>query len=283
MVVVLVVVAVMTGVAVVEGGVSLTSAAVHRMLLENNHLESELDDEHAMSDVASFLTSGRIAALHTTQEVDEIVGEIRPEVKAAGLVDSREQCWAYFLAKVRANLHVLILVSPLGRRQRERARRFPAIHLHTYVDWFGSWPEAALIAVAHRFLGDEPDDNSATAEPSPLLPTRADPNMDEGEEEEAMLRDNLSHHMAFVHTSVAAAATALHSVTGRRVYATPKAYLELLSTYRRLLAARTAEHGARHATLSKGLLKLRAAAKVRKAALGLTNPVILVQQQNPRF
>jgi len=102
----------------------------------------------------------------------------------------------------------------------------------------------------------------------------------EGDEAAAMLRDNLSHHMAFVHTSVAAAAETLAAATGWKVYATPKAYLELLGTYRRLLSERAKEQANRRATLVRGLIKLRAAAKtLAELRLQLTDERALVEKK----
>jgi len=70
--------------------------------------ESDLGDERLLSDVASLLSSGRVAELHTKKEEDGVVAAIRPEVKAAGLVDSREQCWIYFLDKVHNYTYIYI-------------------------------------------------------------------------------------------------------------------------------------------------------------------------------
>ena len=78
---------------------------------------------------------------------------------------------------MRANLHVVLCMSPVGAAFRNRCRKFPALTNCTAIDWFFAWPEEALISVAQRFLEDV--------------------EMDADE-----VRENVAHHMAFVHESV---------------------------------------------------------------------------------
>ena len=40
-----------------------------------------------------MLSSGYIPDLYTPDDTDNIINAIRPEVKAAGLMDSRDNCW----------------------------------------------------------------------------------------------------------------------------------------------------------------------------------------------
>ena len=69
-------------------------------------------------------------------------------MKAAGLVDSLEACWDFFLARLRRNLHLVLCCSPVGDRLRLRARAFPALVAATACDWFHPWPREALVSGA---------------------------------------------------------------------------------------------------------------------------------------
>ena len=100
-------------------------------------------------------------------------------MKQAGLMDSRDNCWEYFIEKVRSNLHVVLCFSPVGNAFRVRCRKFPALTNCSTIDWFHAWPREALISVAQRFLEDA--------------------QMDEHADE---VRENVAHHMAFVHEAV---------------------------------------------------------------------------------
>ena len=71
---------------------------------------------------------------------------------ASGLVDSRENCWKFFIDRVRRQLKVVLCFSPVGNTLRIRSRKFPAITNCTAIDWFHEWPEEALFSVSRRFL-----------------------------------------------------------------------------------------------------------------------------------
>jgi dynein heavy chain len=45
-------------------------------------------------------------------------------------------------------------MSPAGDTLRLRCRNFPGLISNTNVDWFFSWPEDALTAVAENFMGN---------------------------------------------------------------------------------------------------------------------------------
>ncbi len=61
--------------------------------------------------------------------------QVRNEVKAAGLVDTPENCWQFCIERVRKNLHVVLCFSPVGDSFRVRARQFPALVNCTVSDW----------------------------------------------------------------------------------------------------------------------------------------------------
>lgn len=79
------------------------------------------------------------------------MGAMRGETKAAGLVDTPENCWATFVGRVKANLHVALTASPVGDGFRTRSQRFTATLNATIIDWFQPW--CAACAHAHGCCG----------------------------------------------------------------------------------------------------------------------------------
>ena len=138
------------------------------------------------------------------------------ECKAAGIIDSPENLWDFFLDKVRKYLHVCLCFSPVGDKFRIRARNFPALINCTVIDWFQPWPHEALVSVAGRFLAEIPD-----IEPE--------------------LLENLQFHCAFTHTAVNDASIKYLEEDRRYNYTTPKSYLELISLYKDMLASKRSE------------------------------------------
>ena len=116
--------------------------------------DSQIVDERFLVLINDLLASGEIPDLFAAEDKDEIINAIRPEVKAQGLPDTRENCWNLFIEKVRRNLHMVFTCSPVGESFRVRAQRFPAMITSTVIDWFQPWPTSSLLSVARRFLND---------------------------------------------------------------------------------------------------------------------------------
>lgn len=61
--------------------------------------------------------------------------------------------YSFFIERVRQNLHVVLVMSPIGDSFRARLRMFPSVVNCCTIDWFTAWPPDALERVAHTFLG----------------------------------------------------------------------------------------------------------------------------------
>lgn len=71
-------------------------------------------------------------------------------------VDSPESLWSFFIANIRANLHIVLCMSPAGDALRVRARKFPSLIDCCTINWFDSWSEEALTSVAEKVLATMP-------------------------------------------------------------------------------------------------------------------------------
>ena len=104
-----------------------------------------------------LLSSGFIPDLMTPEDKDNMCNAVRNEVKQAGIIDTADNLWDFFIDKVRKFLHVCLCFSPVGDKFRIRARNFPALINCTVIDWFQPWPHEALVSVAGRFLSEIPN------------------------------------------------------------------------------------------------------------------------------
>lgn len=52
------------------------------------------------------LVTGEIPDLFPDDEVENIIGSLRNEVRGMGLTDTRENCWKFFIDRVRRQLKV---------------------------------------------------------------------------------------------------------------------------------------------------------------------------------
>jgi dynein heavy chain len=217
--------------------------------------DQQIINERMLIYFNDLLSSGFIPDLYTQDDKDNVLNGIRPEVKAAGLMDSPDICWNFFLDRVRKNLHVVLCMSPVGNAFRNRCRKFPALISATVIDWFHPWPSEALISVAMRFLQD------------------VDISTDE-------LKENVAHHMSFVHQSVEECCTTYLAAERRNVYTTPKSYLELIQLYQTLYKAQCDRVDALKIRLESGLVKLRGAStQVAEMQIVLKDESVIVEQK----
>ncbi|XP_067673689.1 dynein beta chain, ciliary-like [Haliotis asinina] len=197
--------------------------------------DAQVSDERFLVLINDLLASGEITDLFADDEVEEVISGVRNEVKGQGLEDTRENCWRFFIDRVRKLLKVVLCFSPVGSTLRVRGRKFPAVVNCTSIDWFHEWPEEALISVSGRFLQDT-------------------------ESLDADTRDSVSQFMAYVHKSVNQISSKYLTNEKRYNYTTPKSFLEQIVLYQNLLQMKNQELQAKIIRLENGLEKLRSTA-----------------------
>ena len=70
--------------------------------------DAQVSNEQFLVLINDLLASGEIPDLFQDDEVEEIIGGVRNEVKGMGMEDSRENCWQFFIDKVRRMLKVSV-------------------------------------------------------------------------------------------------------------------------------------------------------------------------------
>jgi len=198
--------------------------------------DAQVADEKFLVLINDLLASGEIPGLFPDDQMEEILGALRNEVKSQGIEDTRENIWKYFIDKVRRLLKVVLCFSPVGATLRVRSRKFPAITNCTSINWFHEWPEEALKSVAKRFLADVD-----------LLSPQ--------------LQESVGDFMAFVHKSVNEKSVIYLQNDRRYNYTTPKSYLEQISLYKRLLNVKYKELQEKIVRLENGLVKLQSTSR----------------------
>ena len=72
----------------------------------------------------------------------------------AGILDTWDNLYSFFLERVRNKLHVCLCFSPVGVKFSRRAQQFPGLINGCTIDWFLSWPEEALTSVSGKFIDE---------------------------------------------------------------------------------------------------------------------------------
>lgn len=68
--------------------------------------DSQVPEEKFLVLINDLLASGEIPDLIPDDQIDEIINNLRAEVKAAGIDETKENCWRFFIDKVRRMLKV---------------------------------------------------------------------------------------------------------------------------------------------------------------------------------
>ncbi|CDI86634.1 hypothetical protein EPH_0074210 [Eimeria praecox] len=194
--------------------------------------DAQIANERFLVYVNDLLASGDIADLYEGDDKEQLMNSIRPLAKAAGVSDSREGCWGFFIDKIRRNLHAVLCLSPVGDGLRTRARKFPALVNCTVIDWFQPWPYEALHSVASKFCAELPigDEDSTRCSVVEFLP--------------------------YMFYSVSDAAQTYLEVERRFAYVTPKTFIEAMKLYQTMLLKRISSIEEHSERLSSGLSKL---------------------------
>ncbi|XP_028438243.1 dynein heavy chain 12, axonemal isoform X1 [Perca flavescens] len=173
--------------------------------------DAQIKDEAFLEDVDSVLNTGEVPNLFAIDEKQEIMETVRPIAQAGNknLELSPLTLFAFFVARCKENLHVVVAFSPIGDAFRNRLRQFPSLINCCTIDWFQPWPEEALERVANSFLESLEMSENERQMVIPICKT--------------------------FHTSAKQLSEKFLSELGRHNYVTPTSYLELIAAFRLLL------------------------------------------------
>ncbi|KAJ6666585.1 hypothetical protein lerEdw1_020308 [Lerista edwardsae] len=194
--------------------------------------DAQVPDEHFLVLINDLLASGEVPDLFSDEDMDGIIAGVRNEIRALGLSDTRENCWRFFLNRVRLQLKIILCFSPVGSTLRVRARKFPAIVNCSAIDWFHEWPQEALQSVSRRFIEEMPG----------IKP---------------QFHESICQFMAYAHTSVNMMSTKFRQNERRYNYTTPKSFLEQIMLYKNLLEKKVQKMFQHKEHLVNGIEKLK--------------------------
>ena len=201
--------------------------------------DQDIKDECFLEYVNNVLASGLASQIFTKDEQGEIVTELTPIMKreCPKMPPTPDNAIAWFLERIKLNLHVVLCFSPIGETFRQRALKFPALISGCTIDWFQPWPKEALVAVASHFMSDFP--------------------LGTGSES----KKGLFKTMASVQDSVAEACQTYFQRYRRSTHVTPKSFLNFISSYKDVFSRKNEEIGNMSARMDSGLTKLFEAAE----------------------
>ncbi|XP_074657783.1 dynein axonemal heavy chain 2-like [Tubulanus polymorphus] len=196
--------------------------------------DTQVVEEGFLEDVNNVLSSGEVPNLYKADEFEEVRTALADAAKADGIEDTPQTMFSYLIDRVRANLHIVLCMSPVGEPFRNRIRMYPAFVNCTTIDWFSEWPQDALLEVADKYLEVV---QMAT-------------------EDENKMKPSLAKIFSMMQKSVTDYSKKMLDEMKRYNYVTPTNYLELVAGYKTLLYEKREELGNACDKLKNGLSKI---------------------------
>ena len=224
--------------------------------------DTSIIDERFLEDINNILNSGEVPNLFTEndefQQIDDLLHPIMKENEITDL--TRDNTWNYFINRVKKNLHLVLCFSPIGNLFRKRCRMFPSLINCCTIDWYSRWPKQALLSVSKRYL--EQSNNDGIIDPEYIEP--------------------LSIMCERVHSSIENISQQFYNQLKRKIYITPKSYLDMIKLYIKQLQNKTFELNQRRKILLNGLNKLKEANEIvnkLQGELTILQPKLVIKQK----
>uniref|UniRef100_A0A8W7PBK8 Dynein heavy chain AAA module D4 domain-containing protein n=2 Tax=gambiae species complex TaxID=44542 RepID=A0A8W7PBK8_ANOCL len=193
--------------------------------------DTQIVHEAFMEDINNILNSGEVPNLFEGDEYEKIILNTRqPCIESGHPNQTRDGIFEFFIKRVRANLHVIMCMSPVGDTFRGRCRMFPSLVNCCTIDWFVKWPAEALRSVAIGSLKDV-SDNEVQCK-------------------------HLAQICVMIHESVESISERFYREMRRHYYTTPSSYLQLLNQYRVLVQKRVDSIIQKKDRIANGLSKI---------------------------
>ncbi|KAG5317386.1 DYH2 protein, partial [Pseudoatta argentina] len=216
--------------------------------------DTQVVEEQFLEIVNNMLSTGEVANLYKSDEMEDIKNRLSKEVTKNGKTPTTETVYSFLIERARANMHLILCMSPIGDAFKNRLRQYPSLINCTTIDWFLEWPREALLEVGNKFLMNlnltltitgenkvEPR-QSATAIPLPPLQDR--------------MRDGIAASFSLIHDTVSQFSRRMAAEMKRYNYVTPVNFIELVVGYKEMLKKKRQDLADEANKLRGGLSKI---------------------------
>ena len=174
-----------------------------------------------LENINNFLSNGEIPGLLETEYAIPM-GSLQP---------SPDLTYDLFVENTKTNLHIVFCTSPVGENLRIRMRKFPALINCCILDWFMPWPLKALESCCKKSFSNLQYEEDIKIKLVKLVC--------EAHSEVETLRDDFMDEL------------------GRKVYITPKTFLDMNNLLMTLLETKKSENQKKIEILEDGTKKIK--------------------------
>lgn len=94
-----------------------------------------------LEDINSILNSGDVTGIYQEKDMEDITTACKSDCAKKSLPPTKANIFSQYLIRVKRNIHMIIVMSPLGNQFTTRLRMFPSLINCSTIDWFTEWPE----------------------------------------------------------------------------------------------------------------------------------------------
>ncbi|KAL7671307.1 hypothetical protein ACOME3_006208 [Neoechinorhynchus agilis] len=122
---------------------------MHTVLLLD---DSEMIEDYFFEDISCLLTSGDVLNLYNPNEMEDILQRCKKLVKDKSKEATKTNIFAAYLEAVKRHLHVVLCMSPVNEKFRDRLRQYPALINLCSIDYYEPWTERDLMSLSKFVL-----------------------------------------------------------------------------------------------------------------------------------
>jgi len=192
----------------------------------------------------ALLASGEVPGLFEGDEHTALIHECRG-ANITGVDDA--EIFARFTKRVQRNLHIVFTMNPANPDFYNRSNSSPALFNRCVIDWFGDWPQEALLQVAADFTA------SMLIGEDTCTGDCAGP----GDEKDALRHEKLSETIVAFHQKVDQTNVDLKKSAQRYNFITPRDFLDFINHFTDLMKEKRDEVLDQQGHIDGGLKKLK--------------------------
>jgi len=214
--------------------------------------ESNILDTAFLERMNALLASGEVPGLFEDSDYQQLMTKLREAARRDGLlIDTEEELYQMFCRAVQNNLHIVFTMNPAGGDFSDRAATSPALFNRCVINWWGTWPEDALLQVAREFTHHCDLQIGVPAE------MREEVKSNDAENHGSQVQVSVAQSLVQIHQLVEKVMDYLAKNMYRSTFVTPRHYLDLINHFVKLFDEKRLQLEDQQKHLSTGLRALK--------------------------
>ncbi|KAF2129349.1 dynein heavy chain [Dothidotthia symphoricarpi CBS 119687] len=214
--------------------------------------EANVLDSGFLERMNTLLANAEVPGLFEGDEYAALMTAIKEGAQRQNItLDSQEELYKWFTQQIVKNLHVVFTMNPPEGGLSSKAATSPALFNRCVLNWFGDWSDQALYQVSSELTQSVDLDRPKYVAPDSIPVAYRGLNLPPTH------RESVVNAMVAVHHSLRSKNDKLQKTQNRRMYLTPRHFLDFVAQYVKLYNEKREDLEEQQRHLNVGLEKLR--------------------------